>query len=216
MIISLPLLTTLFLIQTKTPLAFLATWEHGWLLFSQSSTSTPRSISSTQSSRHSAPSWQWCLGLLWPKCRTQHLILLNPIPLASAQLSNLSRSLCKASVPSGRSTLPASLVSSANLLRVHSIPSSRSSVKILKRTENIFFSCTVLWYCLTAFFFLAEKTKQKPLEHWKKVQFSTHSTLRFECEDSVIWLQQFTSIGNVDSCLSLVTCQHPYFYSCFP
>ena len=60
------------------------------------------------------------------------MVLLNPIPLA--QLSNVSRSLCKASLPSGRSTLQASLVSSANLLRVHSIPSSRSSIKILKRT----------------------------------------------------------------------------------
>ena len=77
-----------------------------------------------QSSSHSAPSLKHCLGLLWPKCRTWHLVLLNLIPLASAQLF---RSLCRALLPSGRSTLPASLVSSANLLSVHSVPSSRSS-----------------------------------------------------------------------------------------
>jgi len=60
--------------------------------------------------------------------------LLNVIPFTSAQRSNLSRSLWGASLPSGRSTLPPSLVSSANLLKVHSIPLSRSSVKILNKT----------------------------------------------------------------------------------
>ena len=44
------------------------------------------------------------------------------------------RSLCSALLPSGRSTLPPSLVLSANLLRVHSIPSSRSLIKMLKRS----------------------------------------------------------------------------------
>ncbi|KAK4811045.1 hypothetical protein QYF61_015749 [Mycteria americana] len=67
-------------------------------------------------------------------CRTLHLALLNPIQLTSAHRSSLSRSLCRAFLPSSRSTLPHNLVSSANLLRVHSIPSSRSLIKILNKT----------------------------------------------------------------------------------
>ncbi|KAK4826066.1 hypothetical protein QYF61_005025 [Mycteria americana] len=65
---------------------------------------------------------------------TQHLALLNLIQVASAHRSSLSRSLCRAFLPSIRSRLLHSLLSSANLLRVHSIPSSRSLIKILNRT----------------------------------------------------------------------------------
>ena len=50
-----------------------------------------------------------------------------------ALCSNLSRSLWRAFLPLNRLTLLANLVSSANLLRVHSIPSSRSSIKILNK-----------------------------------------------------------------------------------
>ncbi|KAK4827132.1 hypothetical protein QYF61_014526 [Mycteria americana] len=82
----------------------------------------------------STTSFQRCMGLLWPKCRTLHLALLNLIQLTSAHPSSLSRSLCRAFLASSRSTLPHNLVSSANLLRVHSIPSSRSLIKILNRT----------------------------------------------------------------------------------
>ena len=63
---------------------------------------------------------------------------LGPIETHAVNLghrSSLSRSLCSALLPSGRSTLPPSLVSSANLLRVHSIPSSRSSMKMLNRSS---------------------------------------------------------------------------------
>ncbi|KAK4826427.1 hypothetical protein QYF61_008960 [Mycteria americana] len=49
-------------------------------------------------------------------------------------LSSLSRSLCRAFLPSSRSTLPHNLVSSASLLRVHLIPSSRSLIKISNKT----------------------------------------------------------------------------------
>ncbi|KAM9656645.1 uncharacterized protein ACIBXB_008917 isoform 1-T1 [Morphnus guianensis] len=73
-------------------------------------------------------------GVAVTKCRTWHLALLNLIQLASAHRSSLSRSLCRAFLPSSRSTLPPNLVSSANLLRVHSNPSSKSSIKILNRT----------------------------------------------------------------------------------
>jgi len=46
MIISLVLLTALFLIQARMPLV-LVTWAHCWLIFSQASTRAPRSISSS-------------------------------------------------------------------------------------------------------------------------------------------------------------------------
>jgi len=56
------------------------------------------------------------------------------ISLASAQRSSLSRSLCRAFLPPGRWRPLPSLMSFVNLLRMHSMPSSRSSVKILNRT----------------------------------------------------------------------------------
>jgi len=70
-----------------------------WLMFSRVSVNTPRAVFSAQSSSYSAPSLWHCLGLLLPKWRTQQLVLLNFIPLASTQLSSLSRSLCSASYP---------------------------------------------------------------------------------------------------------------------
>ncbi|KAK4828313.1 hypothetical protein QYF61_025325 [Mycteria americana] len=82
----------------------------------------PRSFSARQLSSHSSPSL------------TQHLALLNLTQLVLAHPSSLSRSLCRAFLPSSRSTLPHNLVSSANLLRVHLIPSPRSLIKILNRT----------------------------------------------------------------------------------
>ena len=54
-------------------------------------------------------------------CRTLHLALLSLMRFPQAHLSGLSRSLWIPSRPSGVSTVPFSLVSSANLLRVHSI-----------------------------------------------------------------------------------------------
>ncbi|KAK4810613.1 hypothetical protein QYF61_007350, partial [Mycteria americana] len=61
---------------------------------------------------------QQVLGLPRPRWRIRHLLLLNFIRLVIAQLSSLSRSLCKASLPSRESTAPPSLVSSANLLNI--------------------------------------------------------------------------------------------------
>jgi len=53
MIISLLLLATLFLIQARVPLVFLATWAHCWLTFSWLSTSIPRGCASGTSGRYS-------------------------------------------------------------------------------------------------------------------------------------------------------------------
>lgn len=54
---------------------------------------------------------------------------LNLIHLALAHWSNLSRSLCRAFLPSSRTILPPTLYYPQTHLRVHSIPSSRSSIK---------------------------------------------------------------------------------------
>ncbi|KAK4814241.1 LOW QUALITY PROTEIN: hypothetical protein QYF61_012737 [Mycteria americana] len=65
---------------------------------------------------------------------TLHLALLNLMRFTQAHFSSLSRSLWMTSHPSGVSTAPHSLVSSANLLRVHSISLSMSLMKILNST----------------------------------------------------------------------------------
>jgi len=67
-------------------------------------------------------------------CRTWHLVLLNFIPLASAQPVQIP---VGSSYPPGRLTLPLSLALAANLLRVHSVPWFRSSIKILNRMAPV-------------------------------------------------------------------------------
>ena len=66
-----------------------------------------------------------------PMCRTLHLALLNFLRFTWAHSSSLSRSLWMASLPSSKSIASLSLVSFANLLRMHSIPVSMSLIKIL-------------------------------------------------------------------------------------
>ena len=56
MITSIVLLATLFLIQARMLLDFLAAWALCWLLFSRLLTNTPRSFSTRQLSSHSSPS----------------------------------------------------------------------------------------------------------------------------------------------------------------
>ena len=73
-----------------------------------------------------------CLELPRPKRKTLPFALLNLIRFARAYLSNLSRSLWMASLPSAVSTAPHSMVSSAILLRVHSITSSMPLIKMLE------------------------------------------------------------------------------------
>lgn len=65
------------------------------------------------------------------RCRIQHLLLLNFIRSVISQLSSLSKSLCKASLPLRESTVPSDLGSSANLFNVHSTPSSKSLVQVV-------------------------------------------------------------------------------------
>lgn len=65
--------------------------------------------------------------------QAQDLLLLNLMRFPSAQLSSLSRSHWMAAWPSGVSAVSPSFVSSAKLLRVHSIPSCRSLIKMLNK-----------------------------------------------------------------------------------
>lgn len=63
------------------------------------------------------------MELLWPKCWSQYLALLNLIQLMSAHLSSLSESLYRG------------LELPANLMRMQQIPSARSFIKILNKTS---------------------------------------------------------------------------------
>jgi len=62
------------------------------------------------------------------------LVLFNLTRFTQAHFLSLSRSLWMASHPSGTLTAPLSLVSSGNLLRVHSISLSMPLMKILNST----------------------------------------------------------------------------------
>ena len=99
-----------------------------------SSTSTPRSLSAELLHSRSAPSLYWCMGLFLPRCRTPHLPLCNLIRFLSAQLSSLFRSHWMAAQPASVFATPPSFVSPANLLRGHSVPTSRSLMKKLSKT----------------------------------------------------------------------------------
>jgi len=75
------------------------------------------------------------LGLPQSECSsTLRLALLNLIRFMWAQFSSQSRSLRMACLPSVVSAVPLTLVSSANLLRVHSISLCLQYLEVLKRT----------------------------------------------------------------------------------
>ena len=75
---------------------------------------------------------RFVLGVARPMYRTLHLTFLNFMRFTWAHLSSLSRSLWMASLPCSILFTPHSLVSCANLLRLHSIPLSVLPTKMLK------------------------------------------------------------------------------------
>ena len=99
-------------------------------MFRQASTSTPISVSSV------------VFQLLCPKPAAMHGVVtklqdpeLGLVELCPTGLSPVIQPVqIPALLPTGRSASPANVVSSANLLRVHSMPSTRPSVMILNRT----------------------------------------------------------------------------------
>ena len=72
-------------------------------------------------------------GVVVAKVQDPALSCVEPYPIGLCPLTHLVQVPLWAFLPSSRSTLSSSLVPSANLLRMHSIPSSKSSIKILKR-----------------------------------------------------------------------------------
>ena len=128
-------LVVLCLMHSRMLLALLAARAHCWLILSLLSSSTPRSPSAGLLSSYSSPNLYLGLVLLCPRCRIRHLDLITFMLLIIAQCSSLSRSLCKASCPSGESIASPSLVPSANLLMEHWTPTVRSSIIILDRTD---------------------------------------------------------------------------------
>ena len=124
----------IFILLWRLSLAFLKIRAHSWLTVKLSSTRTSRPLSTELLYSRSALSLYWCIGLFLPKFRTLHLPLLNLMRFFSAQLSSVCRSHWMAAQPSGVPAPPPSFVSLANLLRVHSVPSSRSVMNKLNNT----------------------------------------------------------------------------------
>lgn len=85
------------LLLSRIQFALLAAWAHCWLIVSLMLTSNPRSCSAGLVFSHYSPSSYWCPELPLPLCIIWHFILLNIMPLMTAQCSNLHRSYCKTS-----------------------------------------------------------------------------------------------------------------------
>lgn len=99
-----------------------------WFTFSSLTTRTTQICYSVDLlSSLMALSMSWCLRLFFHRFRTLYFSLLNFMMLQPVQLSSLAMSLLwVAAWLSGASTTPFSFVPSENLLRVHSVPSSKS------------------------------------------------------------------------------------------
>jgi len=121
---------TPLLMQPRILLAFRAARAHCCLMSSSSSTRTT-SPSSQVYSQGVLLSLYTYLGLSQSKCNTLHLALLNLFQFNQVHFSSLSRDYWMASLPS---LAALSLVSSANLLRAHSIPLSMSLIRMLRST----------------------------------------------------------------------------------
>jgi len=100
-----------------------------------SSVRTPKSFSTELFQMTSSPSLYLCLGLCWSKCNSFHLVSLNLIRFSCAQFLRLAGSLWMVSLPSIVTTAPLSMVSPANLLRVHFNQLPMSLIKKLKSTS---------------------------------------------------------------------------------
>ena len=130
------LLAVLCLMQPRRSLAAFGTRAHCCLVVNLVPTRTPRAFSAKLFRSWSAPSMYWCMDLFLPRCRTLHFPSLNFMRFLSAHSSSLLRSLGMAAQPSGVSATPRSLVSSAYFLRVHSVTTSRSVMKMLNSMRS--------------------------------------------------------------------------------
>lgn len=123
---ALVLLATLLPIQAGVPSVILATWTLSWVMFRPRSL---RSFSTGPLSNQSAFSTAWacCVPSAGPRTWPWWTLCLWPWP----HWTILTRSLCRPLLSSSSSTFPPIIVFSAELLKVHLIPSFRSSIKIL-------------------------------------------------------------------------------------
>lgn len=112
------------LVHPRMVFALLADRAHCWcmLILLSATTTMLLFISAGLFSSHS--SHRLCLALPCPRCRIGPWDFFNSMSLMIAQLSNLCRSLCKASHTLKESAAPPCFVLSTNLLRVHSSPTS--------------------------------------------------------------------------------------------
>jgi len=125
-----------FLMQPNVRLPMWTASVHCCLFSSFSSSRTHRSSCTMRLLSVSSPGPYICLGLPWPRCNSLYFALSYLIRFLLAHFSNLSRSLWMTSLPSVVSTALLTLVSSANLLRLHLIPHSVSLIKRLKSTNS--------------------------------------------------------------------------------
>lgn len=86
--------------KSHDAIAFMATQAHYWFMLCSNTSRSFLQFPVT------APSMQWCMGLLRTKCRTQRLVTFNIVQLASAHSSSLFRSFCRDFLPRGRKTSP--------------------------------------------------------------------------------------------------------------
>jgi len=113
----------------------LAIWAHRWVTFSQALASTFPCVHFFHSVFQARCLKSVALpGVAVTKVQDLPLGLVERHPIGLRPVIQSIQILPRALLPPGTSTLPPNLVSSANLLRVHSVPLSRSSVKILNKT----------------------------------------------------------------------------------
>ena len=128
---SLSQLATPLLMQPRILFAFWDASACCWHISSFLSKRTFSPISTGLLSMNFSPNLYTYLGLSSFRSNTWHSDLLNPIQFMWAHFPSLSRSLWMASLLSAL----LSLVSSANLLKVHSISLCRFLIKVLKTTD---------------------------------------------------------------------------------
>ena len=133
MITALLLLATVFLIQARMPLAFLATWAHCWLMFSRLSTNHPQVLFRRAAFQPLLPKPAVLHGVVVTKVQDLALGLAVPHTVGLSPSIQAVQIPLQSLPPSSRSTVPPCLVSSANSLREHSIPSPRSLIKMLHK-----------------------------------------------------------------------------------
>ena len=128
---SLALLATLLLMQPRIQLAFWPVSAHCWLIVSFPSTDTPKSFSTGLLSIHSLASVS-VFGIALNHVQDPALGLVESHEVSTGPpLQPVQVPLDGTSLPSSVLTAPHSLATSANLLRVHSIPLSVLLIKTL-------------------------------------------------------------------------------------